>query len=125
MDAVVQLPAKLSLRGHEATSATLEAEAVPRPTRTRRAVLRLLGFWILVPIVAFIPPHIPWIILAFVMGIYYAHQHWTGEYVVQSFTGVCPRCGNALTIKPGSRIHLPHKMTCFNCHHEPILTAAA
>jgi len=123
MESVVQLPAKLTLRGHESTPATLEAEVVARPTRTRRAVLRLLGFWILIPIVAIIPPHIPWIVIAFVMGIYYAHQHWTGEYVVHSFTGNCPHCGSALTIKSGSRIHSPHEMTCYHCHFEPELVA--
>lgn len=124
MDAVVQLPGRLSLRGHEPTPATLEAEAVPRGTRTRRAVLNLLGFWVLIPIVAFIPPHIPWVIAAFVAGIYFAYQHWKGEYVVQGFTGDCPRCSNALTIKQGSRVHVPHTITCFNCHHEPVLTIA-
>ena len=122
MDSAVQIPARLSLRGHEPTSATLEAEVVPRPTRMRRAVLYLIGFWILVPIVAFIPPHIPWIIGAFVAGLYFARQHWIGEYVVHRFTGNCPRCDSALTIKPGSRIRLPYTVTCYNCHHEPVLT---
>jgi hypothetical protein len=117
--------ARLSLRGHEPRPALLEVEYRSPKTRITRALLTLLGFWLLAPLVAIIPPHIPWALLAFVAGIYLAVKQWTGEYVVQRFEGQCPRCETPLPLPPGTRIKLPHRMVCFQCHHEPLLQVDA
>jgi hypothetical protein len=114
-------PARLTLRGHEPAPAELAVVYRSPKTRATRAALSLLGLWILTPIVAIIPPHIPWALLAFLGGIYLAFRQWNGEYVVQRFEGACPRCGAALPLPPGTRIKLPHRMTCYQCHHEPVL----
>ena len=113
--------ARLSLRGHEPRAA--ELVLVHRGTRTRatRALLSLVSFWVLAPLVALVPPHVPWALLAFLAGIYFAFRQWTGEYVVQRFEGACPRCATPLPLPPGSRIRLPHAMVCYSCHHEPVL----
>jgi hypothetical protein len=117
-------PARLSLRGHEPRPAILEVVYRPPRTRATRAVLSLVGLWLLAPLVALVPPHIPWALLAFLGGIYLAFRQWTGEYVVQRFEGACPRCATALPLPAGSRIRLPHRMVCYNCHHEPLLEVA-
>jgi hypothetical protein len=114
-------PARLSLRGHQPRPAVLEVVYRPPRVRATRALLSLLGLWALAPLVAIVPPHIPWAILAFLGGIYLAFRQWTGEYVVQRFEGACPRCETPLPLPPGSRIKLPHRMVCYNCHHEPLL----
>jgi hypothetical protein len=117
-----QLPeAQLTLRGHDPRPAVLEVVYRSPRTRATKAILSLLGCWILGLVVVLIPPHIPWVIAAFVAGIYFSVRQWRGEYVVQRFQGECPRCGAALPLPPGSRIRFPHPMTCFQCHHEPVL----
>jgi hypothetical protein len=113
--------ARLTLRGHDPKPAALEVEYRSPRTRATKALLSLLGCWVLVPVVAFIPPHIPWVIVAFIAGIYLSVKQWRGEYVVQRFEGACPRCGAVLPLPAGSRIRFPHAMTCFQCHHEPML----
>lgn len=117
------LHARLSLRGHESRPA--ELTLVHRTPRERavRAVLSLGALWALAPLVAIVPPHIPWALLAFCAGIYLAVRQWTGEYVVQRFDGACPRCAAPLRLPAGSRIRLPHAMVCYGCHHEPVLQA--
>lgn len=114
---------RIALPGHEPVPARVQLVFRPARERLTRALLTLFGFWVLVPIVFIIPPHIPWALIAFVCGIYFGFKQWRGEYVVQSFSGECPRCHSALRIEPGSRIRLPHQMDCFNCHHEPVLEA--
>jgi hypothetical protein len=113
--------ALLTLRGHEPRPAGVELTYRPPRTRSVQALLSLLGFWALIPLVLFIPPHLPWALAAFAAGIYFAWRSWTGEYVVHSLAGSCPRCGSELSLKPGSRIRLPHALTCYHCHHHPVL----
>jgi len=123
MNAAQTPPARLTLSGHEATPARLEIVARPARTRFLRALGALVVCWALIVPVALIPPHIPWALAAFLGGIYFAYKQWTGEYVVQRFEAHCPRCGNVLELKPGSKIGLLHTMTCFQCHHQPVLRA--
>jgi hypothetical protein len=115
------VPAKISLRGHDPQPATLSLEYRPTRMRATRAIGTLLGFWILTPIVALIPPHIPWALIAFIAGIYFAARQWRGEYEVGAFEGKCPRCSSPLKLEPGARIRIPHPMSCYHCHHNPVL----
>jgi hypothetical protein len=89
-----------------------------------RALTLLLVFWALVPLVFFIPPHLPWALGAFAAGIYFALRSLRGEYVVEAFSGSCPRCGQPLAIAPGTLVKVPYTVTCYNCHHEPALQLA-
>lgn len=121
---IVAPPARLRLPGHEETPARAEVIYRSRSLRLTRALLSLLGFWALVPIVFFLPPHLPWSLAAFALGIYFAWANWSGAYEIRAMEGVCPRCGNALAVKPGTKISLPHKITCYNCHHDSYLEIA-
>ena len=121
MSETISAAARLSLRAHEPRPAVLEVVYRPPKERIVRATLSLLGCWALAPLVAIVPPHIPWALLAFASGIYLAVRQWTGEYVVKRFEGACPRCESPLPLPPGSRIKLPHRMVCYQCHHEPVL----
>ena len=114
-------PSRLMLPGHEPTPARTEITYRPRSLRLTRALMYLVGFWALAPLVFFIPPHIPWALAAVVLGIYFAWANWTGTYQVRSVQGSCPRCGNALAVEAGTKIRLPYRMTCYQCHHEPHL----
>jgi hypothetical protein len=114
-DAIVRL------RGHPPTGATFQYEHRSRKKRLTSSLTALLGFWLLIPVVALVPPHIPWALLAFVSGMYFGYRRWIGEYKVRAFSAPCPRCNSPLAIKTGSLIRLPNSMDCFSCHHNPIL----
>ncbi len=113
--------ARMVLPGHESLPARVEVVYRPSRERLTRALLTLLGFWLLAPIAFIIPPHVPWSLIALVCGIYFGFKQWRGEYVLRSFSGECPRCRSNLQIEPGTKIRLPHRLDCFNCHHEPWL----
>ncbi|MEJ2678463.1 MAG: hypothetical protein P8174_05215 [Gemmatimonadota bacterium] len=88
-------------------------------TLQRRAIQALgawLGFWALAPFVMFVPPHLPWVLMALILGLYFGVRFWRGEYVVRAFAGACPNCGEPLHLKAGSRIHTPAIIDCFGCH---------
>lgn len=114
-------PAILRLRGHEPRPAEIAVELRPRQTRIGRSVGVLLGFLLLAPLVFFIPPHIPWVLLALGAGLYFGRREWVGEYVVHSFAGRCPRCDAELSIKSGEKVRFPLELDCYNCHHQPVV----
>jgi hypothetical protein len=116
--------ARLALVFHAPTIARVEVVYLPVAGRLVRAGLALLACWGLIPLVIWIPPHYPWPAIAFAAGIYLCFRYWTGRYVVRSFTGYCPRCGRPLELPQGTRIDLPHTLTCFGCHFDPVLEAA-
>lgn len=94
---------------------------IPRPTP---ALLSLLAFWALVPVVVFVPPHPPWALAAFILGIYLPGRTGQGGLRGAEAGGACQRCGNALTVKPSTKISLPYKVICYNCHFHPYLDLA-
>lgn len=116
--------ARLALPGHAPVPARVQVRPRPRKQRMARALALLLGFWALAPLVFFIPPHLPWALGAFAAGIYLALRNWRGEYVVDAFSGSCPRCGQPLEIAPGTLVRIPYTVTCYSCHHEPALQLA-
>ena len=117
--------ARLSLPGHPPQPVLLEADARSTRTRAGRSLLALLGSWAAGLLLIVIPPHIPWAVGAVLAGIYFAFRSWNGELVVTRFAGPCPRCASPLSIAPGTGIRLPHRMVCYQCHHEPVLEARA
>ncbi|MEX2571838.1 MAG: hypothetical protein WD737_11120 [Gemmatimonadota bacterium] len=114
-------PAHLSLRAHRSAPARVELVYRPASRRLFRTCLWLLVTWGMTPILLWIPPHYPWITLAVVAGALLSYREWTGRYWVQSFAGVCPRCGAPLALGLDRMIDLPHVLTCFTCHFEPRL----
>jgi len=112
---------RLDLFGFPSTPAVLEAVRRSRWERTSIAILALVGCWALIPIVMFIPPHIEWVLAAFIGGIVLFWRHWRGEYVVKRFEGACPSCQTPLDVKTGSLVRFPRAIPCYSCHHEPWL----
>src|SRR5690606_23801780 len=78
-------------------------------------------FWGSIPFLIWVPPHYPWVVGAFVFGAYLAYRQWHGRYYVRAFAGICPRCGSALSLGIDHTIDLPHVLTCYHCHFEPLL----
>jgi hypothetical protein len=114
-------PARLALVFHAPTIARVELVYRSAVGRLIRALVAWILCWGALPILIWVPPHYPWVLAAFAAGIYLPFRFWTGKFRVVSFSGFCPRCGRALELRQGSHINLPHALTCFGCHFEPVL----
>ena len=113
--------ALLRLWAHHPGPARVELQYRPAPGRFARALLSWIVCWGSLPFVIWLPPHYPWVAIAFLGGVYLPYRFWTGKYIVRAFAGSCPRCGHRLELGRGSKIDLPHTLTCFHCHFEPRL----
>lgn len=113
--------AQVTLRAYCPAPARVELVYLPLPGRLLRAALCVGVFWGIIPLLIWVPPHYPWVVAAFITGLYLAYRQWTGRYQVGAFAGLCPRCGGALSLGIDHTIDLPHTLTCFHCHFEPQL----
>lgn len=114
-------PAQVTLRAHLPAPARVELVYRTAPYRLARTVLVLAVFWGAIPLLVWVPPHYPWVLSAFLGGLFLAHREWHGRYLVRTFAGICPRCGHALSLGLDHTISLPHTLTCYHCHFEPLL----
>ena len=113
--------ARLTLPAAGTTEAVVEVEPQPKRQRTMRAMAVLAVSLAAAPVVFFIPPHFLWPLVVLVAGAYFARRVWRGEYVVTSFEGACPRCGEPLVVDPGTRVRGRQRIECYGCHREPEL----
>ena len=113
--------ALVTLRGHLPAPAYIELAYRPLSGRIARSLLVLIGCWGAIPLIAWVPPHYPWIVLAFASGLYFSRRHFAGRYRVSCFAGLCPRCGQPISLGVDRCIGLPHTLTCYSCHFEPTL----
>ena len=123
--AMVTIPIQLRIGGHPPAPGSLTAIARSRGERGAKAGLTMLSFCGLAGLVAILPPHLPWVLASVGSGFYFANRQWKSGYQVQTFSGSCPRCGHELTIAAGEKVRFPMKLSCYNCHHHPVATAAA
>ena len=114
---------RLVLFGHAPVTTVLEVERRPDAVRFRRAATRLAMCWIAIPVVALVPPHLPWA-LALLAGPYLARREWIGEFVIRRFEGRCPGCGERVDAKAGKSVRLPMPIDCPHCHRQSILELA-
>jgi len=122
LDSIPQTPrAFLTLRAHRPSPARVELTVRPRLRRFVTTCAWLALCWGSIPLLLWIPPHYPWVALAFLIGAYLAFRNWTGRYKVHSFAGICPRCGAGISMSGERKLDLPHTLTCFHCHFEPRL----
>ncbi len=113
--------ARLVLPASGSTPARMQVVHRGPRVRAARALGALGGAGFLAPAVFFIPPHVVWPVLVVAAGLYVGWREWRGEYVVHSFEGSCPRCGEVLTVKDGARIRDGQRVECYSCHREPKL----
>ena len=115
------LGARVRLADYPPTPAELRILTRSGPARALRAVLLAL----LVPpaaVIGFlIPPHGETLFLAVAGGIYLVYREATTKYVVKEFSGLCPRCGARLTLKPGTRLTAARSVPCYGCHFHPTI----
>jgi hypothetical protein len=120
-DVVAKPAARLDIFGFQPTPADVRVIPRARSWRTSRALGSLALCWCIMPIVGLIPPHIPWVLGAFIAGIYLAHKYWTEQFTLVSMRGTCPKCGNTLAIDKVQKLKTPHPITCNRCQHQVLL----
>lgn len=104
----------LTYPGPGATEA--RARIVERSASWRRAgALKQLALWLLLPVVAFIPPHIPWVLLVLFLGAYRAWGRWNEHLTLLSLHGTCPKCGTEQDFNETGSMRIPHKVRCKGC----------
>lgn len=113
--------ALLTLPGHAPAPARVELVRVPLARRLLLAGGSGALFWGLAVVLLVLPPHYPYFLLGMALGVYLPYVYWTGRWRVRAFAGSCPRCGRHLQLPHGTRVDLPHTLTCFACHFEPRL----
>ncbi len=113
--------ARTVLRAYPPAPARVDLDYRPLSGRLARTALALAICWGPIPWAVWVPPHYPWPILLLCVGAYAGWRSWTGRWRVRAFAGLCPRCGRHLRIEAGTSIDLPHTLTCYGCHFEPVL----
>ena len=113
--------ATLALFGHEPVPARLTVFERARGWRVRRAVVFAVTGMALAPFVALFPPHAPWALGALSTGFFLAWRSMNSRFAVAKLDGACPRCQAPLQLSSGSRLRVPHPLSCHSCHHELVL----
>ena len=114
---VPEVPARLVFAGGEWTQA--QARVIERtPAWRRSAALMQLGWWLLAPVVFWIPPHIPWVLLVLAIGAVRALNRFREQRTLVSLRGPCPKCGTEQEFRELGRMKQPHAVHCAHCRWE-------
>jgi len=114
---VPEVPARLVFAGGQWSEA--RARVIERtPAWRRSSALMQLGWWLLVPIVVWIPPHIPWVLLVLAVGGMRALNRFREFRTLVSLRGPCPKCGTEQEYREVGRMKQPHTVHCANCKWE-------
>ena len=109
-----EVPARLVFMDGKVGEA--RARVIERSSSWRRSqAIKDLLLLLLVPIVAFIPPHIPWVLGVIGLAFYRAFNHNREYATLLSLHGTCPKCGTEQDFTELGRMGNPHKVTCANC----------
>lgn len=116
----VQVPevrARLVFAGGQASEA--RARVIERSAAWRRsAALMQLGWWLLAPVVFWLPPHIPWVLLVLGIGAVRALNRFREYRTLVSLRGACPKCVTEQEFRETGRMRQPHVVHCANCRWE-------
>ncbi len=107
--------------GHDDTDVRLELMARSTRWRAGHAARYLVGGTLLAPIVAAIPPHVPWAAGAGFGGLFLAARKWRERFTLVGVEGRCPRCGTALGLSNAAPLKDPHSVFCANCKNPVVL----
>ncbi|HEY0020709.1 MAG TPA: hypothetical protein VGC13_30700 [Longimicrobium sp.] len=115
--AVPEVPARLVFAGGEWTEA--HARVIERtPGWRRSSALTQLGLWLLAPVVFWIPPHVPWVLLVLGLGAVRALNRFREHRTLVSLRGACPKCGTGQEFGETGRMKQPHTVHCASCRWE-------
>lgn len=111
----------VTLFGHAPTAARLDLLPRSGGWRTRKAAIPMAIGLAVAPVVALVPPHAPWALIAVATGGILARRRWKEHFTIQEADARCPRCEATLPLRSGTRLRTPHPVTCPDCGHEPVV----
>ncbi|HUH13212.1 MAG TPA: hypothetical protein VMK65_08885 [Longimicrobiales bacterium] len=111
-------PARLTLFGFAATAARVRVAVRTRSWRVTRALFIGLGTLGITPLVALVPPHLPWALLSAGAGGVLALRRLRERTTLLAMEGTCPRCGAAQALEAPVPLADGHRFPCQACHHE-------
>jgi hypothetical protein len=121
--AVPEVPARLVFMGGKATEG--RARVVERSSTWRRSqTMKDLALLLLIPLVVFIPPHFPWVLIVLFAAGMRAFNHSREHRTLLSLRGPCPKCGAEQEYKELGRMGNPHKVTCGSCRWDVFVEVA-
>lgn len=123
-DSTFEALATLALFGFPATPATVRIRAHSKSWRVGGAIrIQAVGL-VLAPMVALVPPHVPWALGALAGSFFLARRRWHHRFTVEAVAGGCPKCGKNVAPRP-AMLRARHALSCDGCHHELTLVLAA
>jgi hypothetical protein len=112
---IESVPAVLHGSGRQ-TLVDLEVERYSPIERIRPAFTRLIGFWVIGGLSAFIPVvHLFSVPGFFIAGIVAAFMTWRREAAFLPFDAACPACGETLSFDLDGKPELPKLLPCPAC----------
>jgi len=122
-DATFEAPATLTLFGFPGTPATVRIRPHSRAWRVGGAARTQAVGLVLAPMVALVPPHVPWALGALAGSFFLARRRWHHRFTVEAVTGTCPKCGRDVAPRP-AMLRARHALPCDGCHHDLTLELA-
>jgi hypothetical protein len=114
---VPEVPARLVFAGGQWSQA--RARVIERSAAWRRsAALMQLGWWLLAPVVFWLPPHIPWVLTVLGIGAFQSMNRFREYRTLVSLRGACPKCGTEQEFRELGRMKQPHTVHCAHCRWE-------
>lgn len=110
---VTEVSARLGISGQTTEARARLLERTPRWWRT--SALKELAWWMLAPVVFFIPPHLPWVLLVLGLGAFRAFGRLREHRTLLWLHGPCPRCGTVQEFAELGRLRDPHMAQCASC----------
>lgn len=114
----ISVPARITLFGFDAVDATARIEARTTGWRARRASMALAAGLFMAPLLAVVPPHAPWVVIAVVVGLLTARRRWAEAHTLHFLEGACPRCETGISLNRPARLGRPHLISCPSCQYE-------
>lgn len=111
----------LRLFGYDPVRVRMEVIPRSRAWRLRRTAVAAGAFLLVTPLAALVPPHAPWAAAGLAAAVVMGRRRWTERCSVGRFQAPCPRCGQTVSLAPGTRLRAPHPVSCDGCGHEPLL----
>jgi hypothetical protein len=80
----------------------------------------LIG-WGMIPVVALVPPHFPWVIVAFIGGAWFARRYARERFTLLELIGKCPQCSTDIRSGKQSAFQVTEPIDCPGCRQSLLL----
>ena len=108
-------PARFEAFGFQPTPARVRLAKRSASWRMTRALLSLFLGLGLAPVVALLPPHIPWAAGSIIAGCWFAWRFSRERVTLLSYDGTCPRCSGEVQAEPRAPLASSQGVHCGSC----------